>query len=74
MKQISKTEATIVSRKSPVCGPQRTETPMDAYGNPRPTRTEPWGGFVGTWCWSDSYDQKKSPASKPGNAKVSKGK
>ena len=71
--QISKTEATVVTEKSRV-RPQRTETPMDAYGNPRPTRTQPWGGFVGTWCWSGSYDQKKSPTSKRGNAKVSKGK
>ena len=47
--QISKTEATVVTEKSRV-RPQRTETPMDAYGNPRPTRTQPWGGFVGTWC------------------------
>ena len=71
--QISKTEATVVTEKSRV-RPQRTETPMDTYGNERPTRTKPWGGFVGTWCWSDSYDTKKSPTSKPGNAKVVKGK
>ena len=70
---ISKIEATVTSEKTRV-RPQRVEIPMDAYGNEKPTRAKPWGGYVSTWCYGDSYDQKKSPTSKPGNAKVSKGK
>jgi hypothetical protein len=45
---------------------------MDTYGNPKATRQMPYGAFVGTYCFGDSYDQKKSPTSKPGNAKVGK--
>lgn len=71
--QISKTEATVVTEKTRV-RPQRPQTPMDNYGNTKPTRQQPWGGYVSTWCYGDSYDTTKSPTSKPGNAKVSKGK
>ena len=71
--QISKTEATVYTEKMATRA-QRPQTPMDTYGNPKPTRTQPWGGFIGTYCFGDSYDQKKSPTSKPGNAKVVKGK
>lgn len=48
---------------------QRPQTPMDTYGNPRPTRQKPYGAFIGTHCFGDSDDTTKSPTSKPGNAK-----
>lgn len=69
--QISKIEASVYTEKMATRA-QRPQTPMDTYGNPKPTRKEPWGGFIGTYCFGDSYDQKKSPTSKPGNAKAGK--
>ena len=71
--QISKIESTTVTEKMSTRA-QRPQTPMDTYGNPKATRQMPYGAFVGTYCFGDSYDQKKSPTSNPGNAKVSKGK
>lgn len=69
--QVSKIESYTVTEKMSTRA-QRPQTPMDTYGNPKATRQMPYGAFVGTYCFGDSYDQKKSPTSKPGNAKVGK--
>ena len=48
--------------------PIRTASISDTYGQGKPTRTNPIGGFMAMQCFSGSPDQKKSPTSKPGNA------